>query len=329
MNSALRKLISNPDLWVVLVVVSAPLAGLYPLFGMKLMCFALFACAFNLLLGFAGILSFGHAAFFGAASYTTAYLATAWNWQPQFSVLAGTATAAVLGLVFGILTIRRQGIYFAMITLALAQMVYYIALHAPFTGGEDGLQGVPRGKLLGIVDLQPEMNMYYVVAVTALAAYFFISRIVSSPFGQVLRMIRENEPRAISLGYNVQRFKLLAFILSGGISGLAGSMKALTMGFVSLVDVHWALSGDVIIMCLIGGVGTLVGPALGAVIVVSMHTLLADKVGGWVNVIVGMVFILCVMTFRRGIIGEITEWRRKRLERGTTKAPLLATSVDA
>jgi branched-chain amino acid transport system permease protein len=293
----------------------APLIGLYPVFVMKLLCFALFACAFNLLLGFTGLLSFGHAAFFGFAAYITGHTVKVMGWSPELGVLAGVVVAALLGLVFGFVAIRRQGIYFAMITLALSQMVYFICLQAPFTGGEDGLQGVPRGKLFGMIPLVDDTVMYYVVLVLFVACFLGIMRIVNSPFGQVLKMIRENEPRAISLGYEVDRYKLLAFVLSASLAGLAGSLKTLVMKFATLTDVHWSMSGEVILMSLLGGVGTFFGPVLGAGIVISLQNMLADKVGEWVTVIIGAIFVLCVLAFRKGVVGELLAWRDRRKAR--------------
>jgi branched-chain amino acid transport system permease protein len=295
-----------------LLVLIAPLLGLYPLFVMKLLCFALFACAFNLLLGFTGLLSFGHAAFFGFASYVTGWFIKSQGWSPELGILAGTVVAALLGLLVGLVAIRRQGIYFAMITLAIAQMVFFFCLQAKFTGGEDGLQGVPRGNLLGLVSLESDTVMYYVVAAVFVLCYLGISRIVHSPFGQVLKMIRENEPRAISLGYEVDRYKLLAFVLSAALSGLAGSLKTLVMGFATLTDVHWSMSGEVILMSLLGGVGTFLGPVFGAGIVISLQNLLADKVGSWVSVIIGVIFVLCVLAFRKGVVGEVQAYFERR-----------------
>ncbi|HEY0823274.1 MAG TPA: branched-chain amino acid ABC transporter permease, partial [Ramlibacter sp.] len=266
------------------LAIVAPLVGLYPVFGMKLLCFALFACAFNLLLGFTGLLSFGHAAFFGFAAYVAGWLVKAQGWTPELGLLAGILTGAGLGLVFGLVAIRRQGIYFAMITLALSQMVFFLGLQAPFTGGEDGLQGVMRGKLLGVIPLVDDTVMYYVVLVVFIACFLGIMRIVNSPFGQVLKMIRENEPRAVSLGYEVDRYKLLAFVLSATLAGLAGALKCLVMGLASLTDVDWTMSGEVILMSLLGGVGTVLGPVIGAGLVISLQDLLADKVGAWVTV---------------------------------------------
>ena len=290
----------------------APAIGLYPVFVMKLLCFALFACAFNLLLGFTGLLSFGHAAFFGSAAYITGWLVKSQAWTPELAILAGTLGAAVIGLVVGLVAIRRQGIYFAMITLAIAQMVYFVCLQAPFTGGEDGLQGVARGNLFGLASLQSDIAMYYFVAAVFVLCFLFISRVVHSPFGQVLKMIRENEPRAISLGYQVDRYKLLAFVLSAALAGLAGAMKTLVMGFATLSDVHWSMSGEVILMTLLGGVGTFFGPVAGAGIVISLQNLLADKVGSWVTVIIGVIFVLCVLAFRKGVVGELQAFRARR-----------------
>lgn len=300
---------------ILALLLIAPLIGLYPVFVMKLLCFALFACAFNLLLGFTGLLSFGHAAFFGFSAYVTGWFIKAQGWSPELGILAGVVVAALLGLVFGALAIRRQGIYFAMITLALAQMVFFICLQAPFTGGEDGLQGVPRGNLFGLLSLASDTTMYYVVVAVFVLCFLGIARIVTSPFGQVLKMIRENEPRAVSLGYEVDRYKLLAFVLSAALSGLAGSLKTLVMGFATLSDVHWSMSGEVILMSLLGGVGTLFGPVFGAGIVISLQNLLADKVGAWVTVIIGAIFVVCVIAFRKGVVGELLAWRERRAAR--------------
>ena len=290
----------------------APFIGLYPVFVMKLLCFALFACAFNLLLGFTGLLSFGHAAFFGTAAYITGWFVKSQSWSPELALLAGAVGAGLIGLVVGAVAIRRQGIYFAMITLAIAQMVYFVCLQAPFTGGEDGLQGVPRGKLLGMFSLESDIVMYYFVVVIFVFCFLFISRIVHSPFGQVLKMIRENEPRAISLGYQVDRYKLLAFVLSATLAGLAGAMKTLVMGFATLSDVHWSMSGEVILMSLLGGVGTFFGPVLGSGIVIGLQDMLADKVGSWVTVIIGVIFVICVLAFRKGVVGELQAYRERR-----------------
>jgi branched-chain amino acid transport system permease protein len=294
------------------LAIAAPFMGLYPVFGMKLLCFALFACAFNLLLGFTGLLSFGHAAFFGGAAYVTGWFVKAQGWTPELGVLAGVATGALLGLIVGLIAIRRQGIYFAMITLALAQIVFFIALQAPFTGGEDGLQGVPRGALFGVFSLADDLTLYYVVLAVFAACFLAILRIVTSPYGQVLKMIRENEPRAISLGYEVDRYKLMAFVLSASLAGLAGGMKTVVMGFASLSDVHWSMSGEVILMSLLGGVGTFFGPVLGATIVIGLQNMLADKVGAWVTVIIGVIFVICVLSFRKGMVGEWLAWRERQ-----------------
>ena len=294
------------------LAIAAPFLGLYPVFGMKLLCFALFACAFNLLLGFTGLLSFGHAAFFGGAAYITGWFVKALGWTPELGVLAGLLTGAFLGLVVGLIAIRRQGIYFAMITLALAQVVFFIALQAPFTGGEDGLQGVPRGALFGVFSLADDLTLYYVVLAVFAACFLAILRIVTSPYGQVLKMIRENEPRAISLGYEVDRYKLMAFVLSASLAGLAGGMKTVVMGFASLSDVHWSMSGEVILMSLLGGVGTFFGPVLGSTIVIGLQNLLADKVGAWVTVIIGVIFVICVLSFRKGMVGEWLAWRERQ-----------------
>ncbi len=294
------------------LALAAPMIGLYPVFLMKLLCFALFACAFNLLLGFTGLLSFGHAAFFGSAAYVTGWFIKSQNWTPELGILAGTVVAGLIGLVVGLVAIRRQGIYFAMITLAMAQMVYFVCLQAPFTGGEDGLQGVPRGKLLGLISLESDITMYYFVVAIFVLCFLFISRIVHSPFGQVLKMIRENEPRAVSLGYQVDRYKLLAFVLSAALAGLAGSLKTLVMGFATLSDVHWSMSGEVILMTLLGGVGTFFGPVLGSGIVIGLQNLLADKVGSWVTVIIGVIFVICVLAFRKGVVGELQAFLARR-----------------
>jgi len=296
----------------------APLIGLYPVFLMKLLCFALFACAFNLLLGFTGLLSFGHAAFFGSGAYVAGWFIKAQGWSPELGMLAAVVASAFLGLLFGLVAIRRQGIYFAMITLALAQMLFFICLQVPFTGGEDGLQGVPRGSLLGVLPLESDTMMYYVVVAIFLACFLAIGRIVTSPFGQVLKMIRENEPRAISLGYEVDRYKLLVFVLSAGLAGLAGAMKTLVMGFATLTDVQWQTSGEVILMSLLGGVGTFFGPVAGAGIVIALQDTLADKVGAWVTVIIGAIFVLCVLAFRKGVVGELDAFLQRRRARTAT-----------
>jgi branched-chain amino acid transport system permease protein len=294
---------------VALFALAVPLLGIYPVFMMQLLCFAMFACSFNLLLGFSGMLSFGHAAFFGASAYATGWLATAKGWGPAEAILAGVLVSVLLGAIIGAIAIRRRGIYFAMITLALGQLVYFICLEAPFTGGENGLQGVPRGKLLGLLPLQSDTWMYYLVLATFLLVFLFIRRVVHSPFGQVLKAIRENEPRAVSLGYNIDRYKLLAFVLSASLAGLAGSLKALVLSFVTLSDVLQSNSGEVILMTLVGGTGTFFGPVVGAGVIVTLEQYLSELVGGWVSVIIGAVFIACVLTFRRGIVGELVRLR--------------------
>lgn len=297
---------------VLIFLLAAPYLGVYPIFLMNALCFAIFACAFNLLLGYTGLLSFGHAAFMGSAAYATGWLVKSAGWSPEMGVLAGTLIAGAIGLIVGLIAIRRQGIYFAMITLAMAQMIYFICLQAPFTGGEDGLQGVPRGVLFGVLPLADDLVMYFVVLAVFVAVFLGIVRIVHSPYGQVLKAIRENEPRAISLGYAVNRYKLLAFVLSTALSGLAGSMKTLVLGFATLSDVHWSLSGEVILMSLLGGLGTFAGPAIGAATVIGLQNFLADRVGSWVTVIIGATFVFCVMVFRRGIVGELLAWLKRR-----------------
>jgi branched-chain amino acid transport system permease protein len=277
----------------------------YPTFLMKVLCFALFACAFNLLLGFAGLLSFGHAAFFGGAAYVCAWLSKAYGVPPELAILAGGGVAALLGLLFGALSIRRTGIYLTMITLALAQLVYFFAVQLPFTGGEDGLQGVPRGKLLGLVDLSDNLAMYFFVFAVFCAGFWLIRRTIDSPFGQVMKAIRENEPRAISLGYDVAQYKLVAFVLSAFLAGVAGGMKSLVFQLASLTDAHWHMSGEVVLMTLLGGLGTLFGPVVGAFTIVALENELADKVGPWVTVIMGVIFVVCVLAFRRGLVGEL------------------------
>jgi branched-chain amino acid transport system permease protein len=311
MNKA-NKVVAVTYFVLLVLALLAPLLGLYPVFLMKLLCFAIFAAAFNLLLGFTGLLSFGHAAFFGSAAYVTGWFIKAQNFTPELGILAGVIAAGLIGLVVGMVAIRRQGIYFAMITMALAQIVYFVGLQAPFTGGEDGLQGVPRGALFGVFSLQSDTAMYYLVVAVFVACFLAISRIVHSPFGQVLKMIRENEPRAISLGYQVDHYKLLAFVLSAALTGLAGALKTVVMGFATLSDVHWSMSGEVILMTLLGGVGTFFGPVLGAGIVISLQNLLADKVGSWVTVIIGVIFVMCVLAFRKGVVGELQAWLERR-----------------
>ncbi len=319
----------NRWLWIILIALGlvAPYV-LYPVFVMKLLCFALFACAFNLLLGYTGLLSFGHAAFFGAAAYAAGHSIKVWGFPTELGILTGTLVACLLGVVFGKLAIRRQGIYFAMVTLALAQIVYFVALKSSFTGGEDGLQGVPRGRLLGFIDLNDSLNMYYFVLAIFLFGFWLIARIVDSPFGQVLKAIRENEPRALSLGYDVSRFKLIAFVLSATLSGLAGATKAVVFQFASLTDVNWATSGEVVLMTLVGGVGTITGPMVGAFTVVSLHSRLS-WMGSWVTVIVGITFIVCVLVFRRGIVGELQELLRRLRGRPTRARPAAAAQPQA
>ncbi len=289
----------------------APMLGVYPVFLMKALCFALFACAFNLLIGFGGLLSFGHAMFLGMAGYVCAHAAKVWGMPPEFAILTGTLVAGLMGVVVGLLAIRRQGIYFAMITLALAQMVFFLCLQAPFTHGEDGIQSVPRGKLFGFLDLSNTLVMYYVVLAIFLVAFLFIYRIVHSPFGQVLKAIRENEPRAVSLGYDAEKYKLIAFILSATLAGLAGATKAIVFQLASLTDVHWTMSGEVVLMTLLGGMGTIFGPVVGAFTIIGLESYLADF-GEWVKVITGVIFVVCVLAFRRGIVGELAAWWARR-----------------
>ena len=285
---------------------------IYPVFLMKVMCFALFACAFNLLLGFGGLLSFGHAMFFGTSGYAAAHAAKVWGLTPELSVLFATLCATVLAWVVGLLAIRRQGIYFAMITLALSQMVFFVYLQTPFTGGEDGIQGVPHGHLFGLIDLNNEAALYVFVMAIFLLGFGLVWRIVHSPFGQVLKAIRENEQRALSLGYDTDRFKLIAFILSGTVAGMAGGTKALVFQLASLTDVHWTMSGEVVLMTLVGGLGTLFGPVIGAAVIVTMQNYLA-QLGSWVTVVQGLVFVVCVMLFRKGVVGEIANLIKKPL----------------
>ena len=284
----------------------------YPIFLAKLLCFALFACAFNMLIGYVGLLSFGHAAFFGFAAYVSGHAAKVWGFPPEVAIVAGTAAAALLGLGFGLLAIRRQGIYFAMITLALAQMLFFFCLQAPFTGGEDGIQGIPRGVMFGVLPLDDMMTLYFVVLGTFVLGFLIIFRTIYSPFGQVLKAIRENEPRAISLGYKADQYKLIAFVLSAALSGLAGGTKALVFQLASLTDVHWTMSGEVVLMTLLGGLGTVFGPVAGAAIIITMQNYLA-QLGGWVTVVQGAIFVACVLTFRRGVIGELARLLKRPL----------------
>jgi branched-chain amino acid transport system permease protein len=312
----------NKIIWIVLILMGllAPFV-VYPVYMMKLLCFALFACAFNLLLGYTGLLSFGHAAFFGGASYITGYLVKNSGLTPELGVLGGTLFAGLLGYVIGSLAIRRQGIYFAMVTLALAQIVYFVANKASFTGGEDGLQGIPRGKLFGLIDLghahtvgnSPlNLNLYYFVFVLFCFGFWVIYRTINSPFGQVLKAIRENEPRAVSLGYKVERFKLMAFVISATLAGMAGAMKSLVFQLASLTDVNWHTSGEVVLMTLLGGVGTVLGPLAGAFTVVTLQSELSS-VGSWITVIIGSIFVVCVLLFRRGFIGELGRLLKRSL----------------
>ena len=308
-------------------LLAAPLLGAYPVFVMKLMCFALFASAFNLLLGYTGMLSFGHAAFLGGAAYVAGHSIKVWGFTPEVGLVLGTLAGALLGLVVGFFAIRRQGIYSTMITLALAQMLFFVCLQAPFTGGEDGLQGVPRGKLFGVLDLQSDLVMYYVALVIVVAAFLLIMRTIHSPYGQVLKAIKENESRATSLGYDTNRFKLLAFVLSAGLAGLAGSLKTLVLGFATLSDVHWTASGHVVLMTLVGGLGTLSGPLVGAAVVVLLENKIGEfgnllaalttvewfkTLGESVTMVTGLIFVVCVLAFRRGIMGEIIAWLAQR-----------------
>ncbi len=293
------------------VALVAPLF-LYPIFLMKVMCFALFACAFNLLLGYGGLLSFGHAAYFGGASYICAHAAKVWGLSPELAILCGTATAAVLGAAIGALAIRRQGIYFAMVTLAFAQMVYFLGVQAPFTGGEDGIQAVPRGNLFGVLSLQSDLTLYFVVLAITLGGLLGIYRIIHSPFGHVLKAIRENEPRAVSLGYRVNCYKFTVFVLSAALAGLAGATKATVFQLASLTDVHWIMSGEVVLMTLVGGMTTIFGPIVGAAVIVTMQNYLATF-GAWVTIIQGCIFVICVMLFREGIVGVFAKWLKKPL----------------
>jgi branched-chain amino acid transport system permease protein len=285
---------------------------LYPVFLMKVLCFALFAVAFNLLLGYGGLLSFGHAAYFGMASYLSAYSAKVWGFPPEFAILTGTLTAALLGLVFGAVAIRRQGIYFSMITLALAQMVFFFCLQAKFTGGEDGIQAVPRGRMFGFINLANDLTLYFVVAALFLFGLGLIYRIIHSPFGQVMKAIRDNEQRAISLGYRTNQYKLALFVLSTTIAGLAGAMKAIVFQLASLTDVHWSMSGEPVLMTLVGGMGTVFGPIIGAAVIVTMQNYLAT-LGAWVTIVQGIIFVLCVLVFREGILGLVARLIRRPL----------------
>ncbi len=304
---------------LLLVGVLAPMV-VYPVFMMKLLCFALFACAFNLLIGYTGLLSFGHAAFLGGAGYTAGYVLRDLGWSPEWGILAGTLFGAVMAWLMGGLAIRRQGIYFTMITLALSQMLYFFFLQAPFTGGEDGLQGIPRGALFGLIDLKNDLTLYYLVLAIFVFGFWLIHRTIHSPFGQVLHAIKENEPRAISLGYDVNRYKLLVFVLSGALAGLAGATKVLVLGFETLTDVHWSMSGLVVLMTLVGGLGTVLGPILGAFFITVLENKMGEigvllqnitgvewfaNLGESVTIVTGLIFVVCVLMFRRGIVGEL------------------------
>jgi branched-chain amino acid transport system permease protein len=308
--------------WLValLLLIAAPFLGVYPIFVMTALCFAIFAMAFNLLLGYTGLLSFGHAAFFGGAAYVTGWLVHDQHWTPELGLIAGTVAAGLTGLVVGLIAIRRQGIYFAMVTLALAQMVAYGLEHASFTGGEDGIQGIQRGKLFGLFSLDSDLALYFFVLVVFVAVFLFVLRVVHSPYGQVLKAIRENEPRAISLGYNVDRYKLLAFVLSASVAGLGGGLKALVLHLATLQDVRWEQSGEVILMTLLGGLGTFAGPVLGAFTVVGLQNQLSDRVGSWTGVIVGCIFVLCVVAFRKGFVGELLAWQKRRKSKSNAPA---------
>src|SRR5471032_862829 len=289
-----------------------PLTGVYPFFVMQALCFALLACAFNLLVGYGGLLSFGHAMFLGTAGYVTAHALKVWGLTPELGIVAGVVAATALGVVTGVVAIRRQGIYFSMITLALSQLLYFIYLQTPFTHGEDGIQGIPQGRLFGFIDLSKPTTLYYVVLVGFLAGFLLIFRTINSPFGEVLKSIRENEPRAISLGYKTDQYKLLAYILSGTLAGFAGSLKVFVAQNASLTDVHWSMSGEIVLMTLVGGLGTVFGPVIGAFVIIAMQQYLAGF-GQWVTVIQGAIFVICVLTFRRGVIGEIAHYFRRSL----------------
>ena len=303
--------------WIVAlaILVVAPFVGVYPIFIAQALCFAIFAIAFNLLLGYTGLLSFGHAAFFGGAAYVTAWLLQEKHLTPELAIIGGMLAAAAAGLVIGAIAIRRQGIYFAMVTLALAQMLYFFCLQVPFTGGENGLQGIERGKLLGLIPLEGDLALYFFVLAVSVAVFLLVLRIVHSPYGQVLKAIRENEPRAISLGYNVDRYKLLAFVLSASLAGLGGGLKSLVLHLATAQDIRWEQSGEVILMTLLGGLGTFAGPVVGAFTVVGLQNLLSDKVGSWTGVIIGIIFVLCVVAFRKGIVGELLAWHKRRAQK--------------
>ena len=304
--------------WIVAlaILLVAPFIGVYPIFIAQALCFAIFAMAFNLLLGYTGLLSFGHAAFFGGAAYVTAWLLQEKQLTPELAILGGVAAAALTGLGFGAIAIRRQGIYFAMVTLALAYMLSFFFLQASFTGGEDGIQGIPRGRLFGLFPLDNDLVLYFCVLLLFVAIFLLVLRIVHSPYGQVLKAIRENEPRAISLGYNVDRYKLLAFVLSAALAGLGGALKTLVLHLATLQDVRWEQSGEVILMTLLGGLGTFAGPVLGAFVVVGLQNYLSDRAGSWTGVIIGCIFVLCVVAFRKGFVGELLAWQKRRQAKG-------------
>jgi branched-chain amino acid transport system permease protein len=295
-----------------LLLASVPFTGVYPFFVMQALCFALLACAFNLLIGYGGLLSFGHAMFMGTAGYCTAHALKVWALPPELGILVGIAAAFGLSLITGYISIRRQGIYFSMITLALSQLLYFIYLQAPFTHGEDGIQGIPQGHMFGVLDLSKPTVLYYVVLVGFLAGFLLIYRIINSPFGEVLKSIRENEPRAISLGYRTDQYKFLAFVLSGTLAGFAGALKVFVAQNASLTDVHWSMSGEVVLMTLVGGLGTIFGPVVGAFAIIAMQQYLAGF-GQWVTVIQGSIFVICVLTFRRGVVGEFAHFFRRSL----------------
>jgi len=300
--------------WIVAlaILVVAPFVGVYPIFVAQALCFAIFAMSFNLLLGYTGLLSFGHAAFFGGAAYITAWLLQEKHLTPELAILAGVGAAAATGLVFGMIAIRRQGIYFAMVTLALAYMLSFFFLQASFTGGENGLQGIERGRLLGLIPLEGDLALYFFVLAVFVGVFLLVLRIVHSPYGQVLKAIRENEPRAISLGYEVDRYKLLAFVLSAALAGLGGSLKVLVLHLATLQDVRWEQSGEVILMTLLGGLGTFAGPVVGAFTVVGLQNYLSDRAGAWTTVIIGVIFVLCVVAFRKGFVGELLAWQKRK-----------------
>ncbi len=301
---------------------------LYPIYLIKVLCFALFACAFNLLLGYVGLLSFGHAMFFGGASYFTGHIVKVWGWPTEISILAGTLMAALMGLVAGSIAIRRQGIYFAMVTLALAQMFFFFSLQAPFTGGEDGIQAIPRRPLFGVIDIYNDMNLYFVVLAIFTFGFLVVYRTIHSPFGQVLKAIRENEPRAVSLGYKTDHYKLMAFVLSATLAGLAGATKSIAFQIASLTDVAWQMSGEVVLMTLVGGMGTIFGPVVGAAVIVTMQNYLAGF-GEWVLIIQGVIFVIVVLLFRRGIVGELSAWMDRRNRRKEVAQEEIAESDAA